>query len=122
VLTAALPSSGIASSKTTVLGIRLDHERRAWVEATAARRGISVRALVEEMIDGSRVEEQAAESSAAEGTLVEPAEMDLEDRSLCQDLVGLATFPSRLVGAALSLGSSIVRRGSSCARRVVSPR
>ena len=44
----------ITTSKTTVLGIRIDHERRAWVEAEAAREGLSVRALFERMIDQAR--------------------------------------------------------------------
>ena len=41
----------MATTKSTVVGIRLDHERRAWVEAEAARLGVSVRGLFEGMID-----------------------------------------------------------------------
>jgi hypothetical protein len=41
----------MTSSKTTVLGIRLDHERRGWIEAEAARQGLSIRAYFERMID-----------------------------------------------------------------------
>jgi hypothetical protein len=44
----------MATTKSTVVGIRLDHERRAWVEAEAARLGVSVRGLFEGMIDGAR--------------------------------------------------------------------
>jgi hypothetical protein len=49
----------MATSKSTVLGIRLDHDRRAWLEAEAARRGVSVRVLFEGMIDGARSGETA---------------------------------------------------------------
>jgi hypothetical protein len=47
----------IASTKSTVLGLRLDHERRAWVEATAAEQGVSVRAVFEALIDRARAVE-----------------------------------------------------------------
>lgn len=57
----------MATSKSTVLGIRLDHERRAWIEAEAARRGLSVRGLVEEMIDGARDGETADAVQAIAG-------------------------------------------------------
>lgn len=57
----------MATSKSTVLGIRLDHERRAWIEAEAARRGLSVRGLVEEMIDGARDGEAADAAQAIAG-------------------------------------------------------
>jgi hypothetical protein len=57
----------MATSKSTVLGIRLDHERRAWIEAEAARRGLSVRGLVEEMIDGARTGEAADAAQAIAG-------------------------------------------------------
>ena len=49
----------MATTKSTVLGIRLDHDRRAWVEGEAARRGLSVRGLFEGMIDGARIGETA---------------------------------------------------------------
>src|SRR5271163_3516323 len=57
----------MATSKSTVLGIRLDHERRTWIEAEAARRGLSVRGLVEEMIDGAREGETADAARAIAG-------------------------------------------------------
>jgi hypothetical protein len=44
----------MATTKSTVVGIRLDHERRAWVESEAARLGVSVRGLFEGMIDEAR--------------------------------------------------------------------
>ncbi len=47
----------MATTKSTVVGIRLDHERRAWVEAEAARLGLSVRGLFEGMIDEARAAE-----------------------------------------------------------------
>jgi hypothetical protein len=47
----------MATTKSTVVGIRLDHERRAWVEAEAARLGVSVRGLFEGMIDEARLGE-----------------------------------------------------------------
>ena len=54
----------MATSKSTVVGIRLDHERRAWVEAEAARRGVSVRGLFEGMIDGARTDEESDEAKS----------------------------------------------------------
>jgi hypothetical protein len=56
----------MASTKSTVLGIRLDRDRRAWVESEAARLGVSVRALFEGMIDGARTgEEEDADRAIA---------------------------------------------------------
>jgi hypothetical protein len=57
----------MATSKSTVVGIRLDHERRAWVEAEAARLGVSVRGLFEGMIDEARSGETADASRAIAG-------------------------------------------------------
>jgi len=54
----------MATSKSTVVGIRLDNERRAWVDAEAARLGVSVRGLFEGMIDDAR-SGGAAEASRA---------------------------------------------------------
>lgn len=58
----------MATSKSTVVGIRLDHDRRAWVEAEAARRGVSVRGLFEGMIDGARSGENADAARATAGS------------------------------------------------------
>jgi hypothetical protein len=44
----------MATSKSTVVGIRLDHDRRAWAEAEAERLGVSMRGLFEGMIDEAR--------------------------------------------------------------------
>ena len=52
----------MATTKSTVVGIRLDHERRAWVEAEAARRGLSVRGLFEGMIDEARSGEMVGDA------------------------------------------------------------
>jgi hypothetical protein len=40
-----------------VLGLRLDNDRRAWIEDTAAQQGVSVRAVFEALIDRARAEE-----------------------------------------------------------------
>ena len=63
----------MASTKSTVVGIRLDHERRAWVEAEAARLGVSVRGLFEGMIDEAR-SGAAAGAKAESPAAVRPAE------------------------------------------------
>ena len=57
----------MATSKSTVVGIRLDHDRRAWVEAEAARRGVSMRGLFEGMIDEARTGGPAEASRAIAG-------------------------------------------------------
>ena len=54
--------TAIATSKSTVLGLRLDHDRRAWIEDTAAQQGVSVRAVFEALIDRARTEEAAFNS------------------------------------------------------------
>jgi hypothetical protein len=58
--------SPIATTKSTVLGLRLDHDRRAWVEAIAVEQGVSVRAVFEALIDRARADELADEPSFAE--------------------------------------------------------
>jgi hypothetical protein len=57
----------MATSKSTVVGIRLDHDRRAWVEAEAARLGVSMRGLFEGMIDEARSGGPAEASRAMAG-------------------------------------------------------
>jgi hypothetical protein len=57
----------MATTKSTVVGIRLDHERRAWIEAEAARLGVSVRGLFEGMIDEARFGESAEADRAIAG-------------------------------------------------------
>ena len=56
----------MATTKSTVVGIRLDHERRAWVEAEAARLGVSVRGLFEGMIDEARAGETELDVARSE--------------------------------------------------------
>ncbi len=51
--------SPIATTKSSVLGLRLDHDRRAWVEAIAVEQGVSVRAVFEALIDRARADELA---------------------------------------------------------------
>jgi hypothetical protein len=57
----------MATTKSTVVGIRLDHDRRAWVEAEAARLGVSTRGLFEGMIDEARSGEKADATRATAG-------------------------------------------------------
>jgi uncharacterized membrane protein len=77
----------MATTKSTVVGIRLDHDRRAWVEAEAARLGVSVRGLFEGMIDEARSEEtmDAAPSST------EPAPAREDVASMAAPSVATAT-------------------------------
>ena len=62
----------MATTKSTVVGIRLDHERRAWVEAEAARLGVSVRGLFEGMIDEARSEEAEPAVARSEDSVGDP--------------------------------------------------
>ncbi len=43
----------MATTKSSVLGLRIDHDRRAWVEAEAARQGLTIRTLFEGFIESS---------------------------------------------------------------------
>src|SRR5271156_2610704 len=63
----------MATTKSTVVGIRLDHERRAWVEAEAARLGVSVRGLFEGMIDEARSDEVDTAAERPEDSVAAPA-------------------------------------------------
>jgi hypothetical protein len=62
----------MATTKSTVVGIRLDHERRAWVEAEAARLGVSVRGLFEGMIDEARAWETELDVARSEDSARDP--------------------------------------------------
>ena len=42
----------VATTKSSVLGLRLDNERRTWVEAIAAEQGVSVHAVFEALMTG----------------------------------------------------------------------
>ncbi len=61
--------TAIATSKSTVLGLRLDHDRRAWVEAAAAQAGLTVRGFFEGLIDRARIETSGA--SAGSGASID---------------------------------------------------
>jgi hypothetical protein len=66
----------MASTKSTVVGIRLDHERRAWVEAEAARLGVSIRGLFEGMIDEARSGESVGATNVGQGAGSESSRAD----------------------------------------------
>jgi len=57
----------MVTSKSTVLGTRLDHDRRAWVESEAAEQGVTVRVLFERMIDRARAGETEPEAAPGAG-------------------------------------------------------
>ena len=69
-----------------------------------------MRGLIEEMIDQSRVEERPPSPETDPPEDAGPAEVGHEDRSLCDDIAGLATIPARMVQAVMSRGVSIARR------------
>jgi hypothetical protein len=134
----------MATTKSTVVGIRLDHERRAWVEAEAARLGVSVRGLFEGMIDEARSGEQAdadraiaglgsagpsqvAGQSAEESPATErPEPSDPSGRgqaapSPARSGVGtVAALPGGLIREALSLTTSLFELGGRCATKRLS--
>jgi hypothetical protein len=133
----------MATSKSTVLGIRLDHDRRAWVEAEAARRGVTVRVLFEGLID----EAQAGRSAGAEVGATESATGPaVGDRSAGEfasaagpgdfaaelraswpppprgaaplpDVGSLAALPGRLIRGAISLPVNIIKTSGRCASK-----
>ena len=136
----------MVTSKSTVLGLRLDHDRRAWVEAEAARRGITVRVLFEGLIDGAQTGEAAARSSAAAGSEPAPgpgvddraAELhtsrpgsdampagtskgswtSLPSGSSPWPVIGSVTaLPGRLIRGAFSLPTKVIKTSSRCARK-----
>ena len=136
----------MATSKSTVVGIRLDHERRAWVEAEAARLGVSVRGLFEGMIDEARSEgvETAAEvpeaSVAAPATTFRPsvdevpASSSPEGPTASDSPQGVNTpssppwpgvgsvtgVPGSLIREAFSLSTSLLELGGRCATKRLS--
>jgi len=136
----------MATSKSTVLGLRLDHERRAWVEAEAARRGVTVRALFEEFIDGAQGGETAAGDSVAVGAdadsdrgvygeIAEPAmsssgpeagpsqgvngpwAQPTSHPSLRPNIGAVTALPGRLVRGAFSLPTNLIKTSGRCALR-----
>jgi hypothetical protein len=95
----------MATTKSTVLGFRLDHERRAWVEGEAARRGVTVRVLFEGLIDQA----QAAASTAV--TIP-----DVPAPSEARGPTSPARPPSRsLIHETIGLTASLIRVGGRCA-------
>lgn len=89
--------TAIATSKTTVVGLRLDHDRRAWVDAEAAREGVTVRVLFERMIDRARVHERLTGSIAGERGGVEP---DVRPDGIAteQEPISAAADPADMTG------------------------
>jgi hypothetical protein len=137
----------MASTKSTVVGIRLDHERRAWVEAEAARLGLSVRGLFEGMIDEARTGEKAEADRAIAGLgsaaiAQEPTESAEaihaveapEQSSTSEPLSGVNApptspwpsvgsvtgVPGGLIREAFSLTTSLIELGGRCATKRLS--
>jgi hypothetical protein len=96
----------MATSKSTVLGIRLDHDRRAWVEAEAARRGVSMRGLFEGMIDGARTGDAEEAGRAIAGLGSATAAVTNVDECQLQDV-------SKTVGADAKTGTEGARSSGS---------
>jgi hypothetical protein len=124
----------LPSSKSTVVGVRLDHERRAWLESEAARQGVTLRVLVERMIDQGRADEgmttpdigsaDGSESASApvgpvrrngtgEGiTDNGPATRDLGPRPQPRaDVMPLTELPGEVIRTGISLTRTIVTSG-----------
>ncbi len=101
----------MATTKSTVLGIRLDHDRRAWVEGEAARRGLSVRGLFEGMIDGARLGEG---EDAAGG---EAVEAEAESVHASTAVESLAVAPDSGVNARSAPNAPINVRADAASQR-----
>jgi hypothetical protein len=109
----------MATSKSTVVGIRLDHDRRAWVEAEAARLGVSMRGLFEGMIDEARSGGPAEASRAIAGlgsaapalAAVPPAEEAAASGSSSNS--PSASSPWSGVGAVTALPTGLIREAFS---------
>jgi hypothetical protein len=100
----------MVTSKSTVLGLRLDHDRRAWVEAEATRRGISVRALFEGFIDGAQAGEVTEGASRAAGDLLTSATASDEVRDGSPSTPGVHTSPWSDIGSVTALPGRLIRR------------
>ena len=134
----------MATTKSTVVGIRLDHERRAWVEAEAARLGVSVRGLFEGMIDEARSGEKAEADraiaglgSAGPGQAAEQSATEMPatagpEQSAPSDPFGrvnappsapwsgvgsVTALPGGLIREGLSLTTSLIELSARCATR-----
>ena len=104
----------MATTKSTVVGIRLDHERRAWVEAEAARLGVSVRGLFEGMIDEARsgeTEPAAARPQDPRGDLVREFRASVDE----------VAVPAQPRGSAPSEQQESVHPGDASTRRPTPP-
>jgi hypothetical protein len=137
----------MATTKSTVVGIRLDHERRAWVEAEAARLGVSVRGFFEGMIDEARSGEQAEADRAIAGlgsagpsqVTGQPADemppTDTPRQSTPSEQLGrvnappssplsgvgsVTAVPGGLIREAFSLTTSLIELGGRCATKRLS--
>ncbi len=122
----------MSSSKSTVVGVRLDHDRRAWVEAEAGRRGITVRVLFEEFIDRARTAEapdtplrSVPESEPATRPDSDAAPTDDRPRSAvpssrpwpCSELARIPGLPGVVLRTAFDVTSALVRAGGGCVLR-----
>jgi hypothetical protein len=134
----------MATTKSTVVGIRLDHERRAWVEAEAARLGVSVRGLFEGMIDEARSGEQAeadraiaglgsaGPSQVADQLAEEVPAAESSEPSMSSEPIGrvnappsrswsgvgsVTAVPGGLIREGLSLTTSLFELGARCATK-----
>jgi hypothetical protein len=120
----------MATTKSTVVGIRLDHERRAWVEAEAARLGVSVRGFFEGMIDEARSGEQAEADRAEEmphtGTPQQstPSEqlgrVNAPPSSPLSGVGSVTAVQGGLIREAFSLTTSLIELGGRCATKRLS--
>jgi hypothetical protein len=104
----------MATTKSTVVGIRLDHERRAWVEAEAARLGVSVRGLFEGMIDEARSGETEPAVARSEDSVGDPVR---ELRSSVEEIAAR----SHSQGTAPSEQQESTRGGDGSTRRSAIP-
>ncbi len=114
----------MATTKSTVLGIRLDHDRRAWIEAEAARRGVSVRGLFEGMIDQARTGQTVDEApdaagpgSASRPTAGVPTRPSSPSASSpWPDLGSMTVLPCGMVRGAVSITTGLIKSGGRYAR------
>jgi hypothetical protein len=104
----------MATTKSTVVGIRLDHERRAWIEAEAARLGVSVRGLFEGMIDEARSGEMEPAVARPEDSVGDPV------RELPSSVEEIAAR-SHSEGSAPSEQQKSIRAGDESTRRSALP-
>ncbi|MGO9853542.1 MAG: hypothetical protein ACLPYY_00650 [Acidimicrobiales bacterium] len=96
--------------------MRLDHDRRAWIEAEAGRRGVTIRALFEEFIDRARTAQSTG--PAAQATPTPDADGVPTSRPWpCSELARVPGLPGAAIRAVLSVTSAVVRAGGGCVVR-----